>query len=169
MGSMVQIRVYDNRFSIWNEGFLPDGLTIESLKHQHASRPRNPIIAEVCFKGGYIDSWGSGTLKIIKSCLEAGLPEPEMKEQDGGMSVTIFKNRFTEDQLNKLGLNSRQLKAVNYVLEHINITNAIYQEICQTSERTASRDLENLVELKIFKKIGEKKGTIYELYGGYGG
>jgi ATP-dependent DNA helicase RecG len=87
MGSMVQIRMHDDRFSIWNEGFLPQGLTLEALKRQHPSRPRNPLIADVCFKGGYIDAWGRGTIKIINSCKSAGLPEPEMKEQDGGMLV----------------------------------------------------------------------------------
>ena len=74
-----------------NEGTLPEGLTFEALKRQHPSRPRNPLIADVCFKGGYIDAWGRGTLKIINSCKEAGLPEPEMKEIDGGFLVTVFK------------------------------------------------------------------------------
>ena len=47
------------------------------------------------------------------------------------------------------------------------ITNSIYQELCDTSERTASRDLENLTVLNVFKKFGEKKGTRYKLkYGG---
>lgn len=67
MGSMIQIRIYDNQFSIWNEGTLPEGLTIDALKRKHSSRPRNQIIADVCFKGGYIDAWGRGTLKIINS------------------------------------------------------------------------------------------------------
>jgi ATP-dependent DNA helicase RecG len=55
------------------------------------SRPRNPKIADACFKSGYIDTWGRGTLKIISACEEAGLPEPEIVEKDGGVQVTIFK------------------------------------------------------------------------------
>ncbi|MCY4779876.1 hypothetical protein ORI89_09450 [Sphingobacterium sp. UT-1RO-CII-1] len=42
----------------------------------------------------------------------AELPEPELIEQDGGFSVTLFKNKLTVEQLTKLGLNERQLKAV---------------------------------------------------------
>lgn len=90
MGSPIQIRVYDHKISIWNEGFLPEGLTLDALKRPHPSRPRNPIIADVCFKGGYIDAWGRGTIKILDSCKAAELPEPEMKEQDGG----FFNNTF---------------------------------------------------------------------------
>ncbi|WP_281296934.1 ATP-binding protein [Flavobacterium limnophilum] len=91
MGSMVQMRVYDDKLNIWNEGLLPEGMDLESLKHHHISRPRNPLIADVCFKAGYIDSWGRGTLKIYEACKEAGLPEPEITNLDGGILVTVFK------------------------------------------------------------------------------
>lgn len=62
-----------------------------SLKVEHNSRPRNPNIADACFKSGYIDSWGRGTIKIINACIEAELPEPEIIEKDGGVEVTLFK------------------------------------------------------------------------------
>jgi ATP-dependent DNA helicase RecG len=162
-GAQIQLRVYDDKISIWNEGTLPEGLTFESLKNTHASRPRNPLIADVCFKGGYIDAWGRGTLKIINSCQEAGLPEPEMKESDGGFLVTIFKDIYTEEQLKKLGLNERQMKAVLFLKENKKITNKDYQRINDTSERTALRDIEQLVDLKLVRKVGEKKGTYYKL------
>jgi ATP-dependent DNA helicase RecG len=32
MGSMIQIRVYDDKLTMWNKGNLPEGMTIESLK-----------------------------------------------------------------------------------------------------------------------------------------
>jgi hypothetical protein len=40
------------------------------------------------------------------------------------------------------------------------------QELNDTSDRTALRDLENLIELNIFVKDGVKKGTIYKLKSG---
>jgi len=96
MGAAIQMRVFDNKLSIWNEGGLPYGLSLEDLKLEHNSRPRNPIIANACFFAGYIDTWGRGTLKIINSCKEAGLPEPEIKEMNGGVEVTIFSHPQTE-------------------------------------------------------------------------
>lgn len=74
MGAPIQIRVYDNEISVWNDGGLPEGITEVDLKEIHRSKPRNPVIADVCFKDGYIDSWGRGTIKIIDSCREANLP-----------------------------------------------------------------------------------------------
>ena len=85
----------------------------------------------------------------------------------GGIAVTFLKDKFSELWLMEQGLNERQLKAVKYLKKNEFITNRIYQEICETSERTASRDLEQLKEKQIFEKTGEKKGTKYRLrYGG---
>ena len=40
MGATIQMRVYDDHLSIWNEGSLPFGLSLEDLKKEHNSRPR---------------------------------------------------------------------------------------------------------------------------------
>jgi len=165
MGSTIQLRVYDNMLTIWNEGNLPEGMDYDSLKRTHSSRPRNPIIADVCFKAGYIDSWGRGTLKIYNSCKEAELPEPTIQPLDGGVLVTLYKDYLSEEQLKKLGLNDRQLKAIQYVKENQKITNSDYQTLCDVSERTALRDLDELTSKKLFRKFGEKKGTFYEFGG----
>ncbi|MFV0345860.1 MAG: ATP-binding protein [Bacteroidales bacterium] len=97
MGAHVQMRVYDDRLSIWNEGALPMGLSVEDLRMEHISLPRNPKIARACFLAGYIDAWGRGTLKIISSCKDAGLPEPEISEKFGGVEVVVFKKRYPEN------------------------------------------------------------------------
>lgn len=41
--------------------------------------------------------------------------------------------------------------------------NREYQELNKTTDSTANRDLEKLLDLEIFRKIGEKKGTFYEI------
>ena len=165
--SVVQMRMFDNHFNIWNEGELPAGISLDSLKRQHHSRPRNLLIADVCFKGGYIDAWGSGTLKIISTCKEAGLPDPEIIEQDGGILVTLFKNKFSKEQLQKLGLNERQIKAIMYVMEKGSITNSDYQAMNKVSKRTATNDLSKLVsEFNILEKSGTfGAGISYKLIG----
>ena len=164
MGSMVQMRVYDDKITIWNEGLLPEGMSLESLKRTHSSRPRNPFIADACFKAGYIDSWGRGTLKILKACKEAELPEPELGEIDGGLLVSLFKDKYTLEQLRKLGLNDRQLKAVEFVKQNGRITNKDYQELNAVSKKTASRDLAELVELELLNSSGiAGAGSYYEI------
>ncbi|MGN6212868.1 ATP-binding protein [Parafilimonas sp.] len=164
MGAPVQIRVYDDKISIWNEGMLPAGLTSDALKRSHASKPRNPVIADVAFKGGYIDAWGRGTIKILDACKSAGLPEPEMQEINGGFNVVLFKNALSEEQLLNLGLNQRQIKAVMYVKEKGRITNREYQQLNTCSRNTASNDLADLVKKNIFKPSDVKgAGAFYQL------
>lgn len=163
MGSTIQIRMYDDKFSIWNEGALPEGLTFESLRHQHPSRPHNPIIADVCFKGGYIESWGSGTLRIINSCKEASLPEPEMKASNGGILITLFKDSINEEHLRKLGLNERQIKAVVYVKEKGRITNKEYRELTGLSDEGVRIDLNLLIEKELLSAKGKGRGSYYVL------
>jgi len=168
MGAHTQIRVYDDKINIWNEGVLPEGLSLESLHRSHSSKPRNPIIADVCFKGGLIDAWGRGTIKIIDACKQAELPEPQLIERDGGFLVTLFKNNLDVEQLVKVGLNPRQLKAVQYVKEKGKITNKEYQEINSIAKPSATRELSELVTKGIFVNKGKGAGSFYEIIGSIG-
>lgn len=165
LGAPIQISIYDDKLLIWNYGTLPEDLTLEDLKKKHTSHPRNPFLADVFFKGGLIESWGRGTLKIISECKAAGLPEPETKVMSGGIAVTIFKDIYNEKQLKKFDLNERQLKAVMYVKGFGEITNKIYQELCDVSKATATRDLTELIDEKnLFEKVGiTGAGTVYVL------
>lgn len=165
-GSTIQLSVYDDRLSLWNPGTLPDELNIEMLKGKHPSHPRNKNIAEVFFKAGYIEAWGMGISMMMDTCRKAGLPEPTIEEVAGGIQITFLKDIFSIDYLKRLGLNERQSEAVEYVKENTKITNSDYQKLCNVSERTALRDLEELGAKGIFQKKGEKKGTYYELKGG---
>lgn len=164
MGAPIQIRVYDDKIYCWNEGALPLGLSLDALKGIHSSRPRNPIIADVTFKGGYIDAWGRGTVKIIEACKAADLPEPELIESQGGFSVTLYKNVLTEDKLKKMGFNVRQIKAVLYVAEFGSITNSEYQKLNVISKPTATRDIKELESKGILINQGTKGSSArYEL------
>ncbi len=156
MGAPIQISVYDDKLMVWNEGTLPDDLTIEDLKRKHSSRPHNPILANAFFKGGLIEAWGRGTIKIINECKKAGLPEPIIEISYGGISVTILKNLFNDKNLLTKGLSTRQIKAINYLKENKQITNKKYQDLCKVSKATATRDLSELFEkYELIERTGE--------------
>ncbi len=167
MGAPIQISVYDDKLIVWNEGSLPEDLTLDDLKKKHSSRPHNPILASTFFKGGLIEAWGRGTIKIINECKKAGLPEPLIEYSSGGISVTILKNQFNEKSLIEIGLSTRQIKAIEYLKENHSITNKIYQEVCEVSKATATRDLTELIEkFKILERSGDVgAGTSYKLIG----
>ena len=163
VSTWIFLRVYDDKMELWNPGLLPEELTIEKLKERHSSYPRNPHIAEVFFKAGYIEAWGRGTTNMITECLASGLPEPVLEEDQGGVRVTFLKDIYTEEYLTQLGINDRQKQAVLFIKQNGYITNSKYQQEYQVSDRTALRDLDDLVTQEILVKTGDKKGARYLL------
>ena len=102
MGSMTQLKVMNDRLSLWNAGTLPVELTVDKLLKTHESFPRNPLIAEVCYRVGYIDSWGRGIEKITDACKQAGLLEPIIEERTGGVAVELLKAPTSEELGNRV-------------------------------------------------------------------
>ncbi|MFM9100714.1 MAG: ATP-binding protein, partial [Cyanobium sp.] len=58
-------------------------------KREHASRPRNLLIADVCFRRGLIERWGRGTQVIVEECERAGCSEPSYRLSGGCFVVTF--------------------------------------------------------------------------------
>jgi ATP-dependent DNA helicase RecG len=91
MGAHTQLRIDPDSLNLWNEGTLPPDIKVDDLKKWHLSRPRNELLADVFFKAGMIEAWGRGTIKIVDECKKAGLPEPDFREEFGGLSVRFRK------------------------------------------------------------------------------
>ena len=162
--SNAEVRIYDDRLSIWNPGKLPFGMTMEKLFKPHNSILRNHGIGQVFFETGKIEQWGSGIDKIRNLCVKAGLPEPEFQEHQDGFQVIFRKDIYTEEYLRKLELNGRQIKAVMYVKDRGKITNKEYQEINAISRQTATNELTELAEKGTLKRSGKAgKGIAYYL------
>ena len=168
-GIPIQISVYSDKIIIWNEGQLPENWTVKNLLEKHASRPYNPDIANALFRSGYIESWGRGTIKIIRECKQAGIPEPIFSYDSSDISIEFRKDIYNKKYLQSLNLNDRQVRAILFVKEKGKITNSDYQQINGTSARTAVRDLESLVNNGVLKMKGERKGAFYELADGVNG
>ena len=92
-GTWIQMRVYNDRISVWNEGTLPEDFPVEMLLQEHSSRQRNPLIANVFFLAGFVETWGRGIKKIRRALQGVGLPDPVFEENCGGVRVTIQRPR----------------------------------------------------------------------------
>ena len=89
-GASLSVAIYNDRMEIINPGALHFGITPKTLFKPHESRPWNPIIANVFYRAGIIEKWGTGTLNIIEWNKENGNPEPEWQVQSGSV-ILIFK------------------------------------------------------------------------------
>jgi ATP-dependent DNA helicase RecG len=131
------------------------------LLEKHSSQPRNPDIATAFFRSGYVESWGRGMDKMKNLCLGAKIPIPKFSCKGNDFWAIFRKDIFNQEELSKLGLNERQIKAVLYVRENGKITNSEYQRLNNTINRTALRDLDELISKSILKREGEGKSTYY--------
>lgn len=90
-GSDIQMKVYNDRITLWNDGTLPEGMSLEMLFRSHPSKLRNKNIANVFYRAGFIETWGRGIEKIVKSLSDSGLRQPVIEEHCGGILVTMFR------------------------------------------------------------------------------
>ena len=109
-GEQVQMKIYNDRISLYNYGSLPDGFTVENLLQEHSSRQRNQNIARVFYLAGFIEAWGRGFRKIHNEFEKAGLYQPVYDEHCGGFRVTIKRQK------------SDTLFGQNGTLEHQDVT-----------------------------------------------
>jgi ATP-dependent DNA helicase RecG len=96
-GGAVAVAMYDDHLEITNPGDLHFGITPEKLTVPHESKPWNPIIANVFYRAGIIERWGSGTLNIMDWCKENANPVPTWHEQAGSVYVTFLPAVLPED------------------------------------------------------------------------
>lgn len=159
----IQIRWYDDRIVFYNPGALLPPITVERLFQEHISKPRNRLIAEAFYYIGWIERWGTGIQRMRAACHENGQPDPVIKEE-GGLWVIFQKDWLSEDYLQRLGLNPRQIQAILWLKTHEHLTNTQYQRLFRVSKRTASLDLSRLQEQGLVEQVGTRgKGTYYRL------
>jgi len=162
-GIPIQISVYNNRIIFWNEGQLPENWTVDRLSSKHPSKPFNPDIANTLFRAGYIESWGRGTIKMIKACRAHKIAPPIFSNDAPDFQVELIK--YSDEGLKTMGLKNELRKIMLYIQEHESISNSGVQELCDVSKATATRYL-NELEGPFLKKVGSTGvGTVYHLKG----
>ena len=160
-GYPIQISVYDDKLMIWNYGKLPENWTVENLIEKHPSIPYNPDIANTFFRAGYIEAWGRGTIKIINQCKEFNLPIPTFSNKGKDFWIIFKKDIYNRFSLQKYDLNDRQLEALLLWKKDKEITNAKYARKFDITDRTALRDLNELIKKGLLIRKGNKRKTKY--------
>lgn len=157
----VEVRLFADRLEVWNPGSLPGTLTLDDLRNDHPSVPRNPLIAESLYLTRYIEKAGSGTQRMIELCREAGLPEPNYELRAGSFVLTLWRDWLTAEVMAGFHLNERHLKGLACLRAEGRLTSGRYQELTGISRQTASRDLEDMVKKGILNRYGDRRGAFY--------
>ena len=86
----VQVKLFSDRLEILNSEGLPPPLTMESLRTEHLSLPRYPLLAESRYLQTYFEKTGTGTLDMIRRCIYAEFREPD-SEVDNCFLTRIWR------------------------------------------------------------------------------
>lgn len=153
--STIQVRVYNDRIVLMNEGKLPPEVPVEKLKTKHLSKPRNKLLADVFYKAGFIESWGRGTLEIVNKCLEQELPEPDFVEEYGVFNLTLYKDIRKEETAE--GVEKSTEKILGFISENPSITVAELVEKIGISKKGIEWNIKKLRNKGVLKRIGSRK------------
>lgn len=160
-GVHIQMKVWDDRIEIWNDGGLPYDMSIEKLLGPHSSKPRNVNIASVFYKAGFIESWGRGILKIQKGFEEAGIKAPQFEEDCGGVRITMYRNIATTTKEKNQG--ETKEKIIELIRSNPHITQKEMCEALGLSQGGIEYQMRNLKQKGIIKRVGGDRGGHWEV------
>jgi len=72
-----------------------------------------------------------------------------------------FEKEIEKEKLHKLDINERQRKAIKYLRKEKKITRQIYSQINSIGDTYAKKELKELIEKKIVRRVGKGKDTYY--------
>lgn len=175
----IQVALFDDRLEITSPGMLFGGLTIEDIK-EGRSKPRNRGVAYAFAAMKIIEKWGTGIPRIIKSCKEFGIREPEFIEMGMDIRVNLYryqdanKASISADKVpisaNKTAikvadksLSVNENKVIEYLQSNQAITNRVVQVLCGIKDTASKNLLRKMVEKELLFAVGEKKAREYRL------
>jgi ATP-dependent DNA helicase RecG len=163
MGSFIQVRLFADRLVVQSPGGLGGHLTVDNIAYEQYTR--NPHIMRLLEDTGYVERRGLGVDQMIQAMSRAGREPPIFENRGSSFWVTLMGAAPARPlpDLSYLGLNDRQIRAVEHLRSHGRLTNRDYQQEFGVSERTALYDLQGLVDVGLALPISSGRGRYYIL------
>lgn len=170
IGATVSILIFDDRIEVQSPGGLLPSLDVSNLEGVHETR--NNLICDIFHQTKDMEKYGTGIGKMKRWMKKHGLKEPVFSTKSNFFKVTFYgpgekildliptipKERTTDLS----HLNERQMKCLKMVYNEDKIfTNKFYRGMFNITDRTALRDLNQLVDENLLKREGFKKTARY--------
>ena len=154
--SQIRVSMYDDRIEIISPGGLPSGITEDEYLSGKLSILRNRNLANVFYRLGFVEIFGTGILRI-KQIYEEGLKQPDFDVSENAIKIVlpVFEKNLnlTEDERKIYQILSRTiLKSISEI--------APYAEFGKTK---TTQLLKGMSEKGIVKIEGRGRGTRYVL------
>ena len=170
----IQIRVYDDRISIWNAVQLPPEWDASQLTGEFSSKPYNPRIAYAFFRAGMIEAWGRGIRRIVDICKEAGNPTPKWELEPGGDglwlrfpfsaayqvadSATTSKTTQEQEKTREKTMEKTREKILTLIAANPSITTAELANQLEITAKGIEWQISKLKKMGVLELIGPARG-----------
>lgn len=185
-GSEVHIDIFDDRLRIYSPGGMPDGTLVqERIIDAIPSTRRNPVLADVFQRLGYMERKGSGLTKIIESYKNAYNYSEDKKTQFESsrveFTVTLMNLNYGVSERAKskvdakIGANGAKTDAktietkeieerlLDYLRENPNLTQTELANMTGIPRRTLQRIMKELVKDKRLQRIGSNRSGYWQV------
>jgi len=155
--SAIKISMYDDRVEISSPGGLPFGISKDEYLYRQGTLLRNPILASVFFKLGYIEKFGTGSRRINYS-YEESIFKPEFIVFENSIKVIL---PLLKKDLNVL--NKEERLVFDLLKSGKASTRLEIESSTQWNKSKVIRVLNLLIDKNSIKRIGQGIATKYTL------
>ncbi|MCK5474902.1 MAG: hypothetical protein KAI53_05850 [Candidatus Aenigmarchaeota archaeon] len=168
------IKIFTDRLEISNPANFPfQNTTFEEIKQMQLSKRRNQLIADAFEQVKMMEKEGRGLTTLGEMMNKHGLPAPifevgtqtfKIVLRNASENPNILQKSPFKNTVDFEGLNARQQQLINHMSKNEEpISRNEYMALSTITEKTATRDLQDLVKRTILVKQGQKRGTTYLL------
>ena len=183
-GSEVHIDIYDDRMEIYSPGGMPDGSMIQDRDPLMVpSTRRNPVLADVLNRLGYMERKGSGFGKIISgyefqinydeskrplfrsdryqfTVVMPNLNYDVLQDFEENETMSESMSELMSESMSELERTRMQI-ILHYLDTNKEINSSIAAKLLKVEIKTSSRLLSKAAKLNILKSYGKTKNKVY--------
>lgn len=160
----MNLQIFSDRVEISNPGGLPSGLSKESFGHKSVTR--NPLIADLLHRIGYIEKIGTGIKRIKDAIAETSNCSVEFKIDEHWFSTIFYRNKAQKSNVTNNVTNNvtdkqpRLVQILNAISSNPKITTNELAQNFAVSKRTILRDIDKLKQDYI-RRVGNERDGIW--------
>lgn len=180
----IQIKVFDNKITIFNPGSLYGNITIADLnRDDYQASARNKLIVEAFYLTGDIEKYGTGyqrirkavatypTMKFIYREAQDGYfaeltYELQKNKQNLDLNVIVVENLIDKDiekDLEKVHLSKNLKRIVDEMLQNKFITQSELANKIAINEKNVRNNINKLKSKGLIQRIGPDKGGYWQV------
>lgn len=91
-GTEIQVKLFPDKLTIFSPGGLPAGVDVDQLLNGHPSVKRNKLIADIFYRAGLIEAFGTGFSRMNEALDSEGFPKPVLADHGYTFELTFHKS-----------------------------------------------------------------------------